>query len=41
MVDNGQTKILIEAGVPFKRIQQWLDFKTSELSGVLISHEHL
>lgn len=38
---DGQTKVLIEAGIPFKKIQQGLNWKTSELAGVLISHEHL
>ena len=41
LVDDGSTKLLLEAGIPFKRIQQRLDWKTSELAGVLISHEHL
>ena len=41
LIDDEGTKLLFEAGIPFKKIQQGLNFKTSELVGVLISHEHL
>lgn len=41
LIDDGRTKLLLEAGIPFKKIRQELDWKTSELAGVLISHEHL
>ena len=39
-VSDGKTSLLLEAGIPFKQIQRGLGFKTSELAGVLISHEH-
>ena len=38
---NGDTPLLIEAGITYKTIQQKLNWKISELAGVLISHEHL
>jgi len=39
-VSDGTTSILLDAGLPFKVIQKELNFKTSELAGVLITHEH-
>lgn len=41
IVSNGQTKILLECGLPIKEIQKHLDYKVSELDGVLVTHEHL
>ena len=32
--------MLLEAGIPFRRIQQGLNFKVSQLAGCLITHEH-
>src|SRR5690606_38988906 len=40
-VSDGSTTLLLEAGITFKAIQQGLDFKTSEIAGVLVSHEHM
>ena len=40
-VTDGKTPLLLEAGIPWKRIQQGLNFKTSEIVACLISHEHL
>lgn len=37
---NG-TKILLEAGLPFKVIQKALKFKTSDISACLVTHEHM
>lgn len=37
---GGDSPLLLEAGIPFRRIQQGLNFKTSQLAGCLISHEH-
>lgn len=37
---NG-TKILIEAGLPFKKIQKALNYKVSEVEACLVTHEHL
>jgi phosphoribosyl 1,2-cyclic phosphodiesterase len=40
-VTDGSTPLLLECGIPWKWIQQGLDFQTSEVAGCLISHEHL
>lgn len=39
-IDDGSTPLLLECGIPFKEIQRKLDFKTREIKGCLISHEH-
>ncbi|MBC3798476.1 MBL fold metallo-hydrolase [Acetobacterium tundrae] len=40
-ISDGQTSLLLECGVPVKRIQEALNFKLSEISGCLITHEHM
>lgn len=40
LIDDGHTQLLLECGIRFKDIQIALDFKTSNLSGCLVSHEH-
>lgn len=40
-ISDGSTALLLEAGISFSAIQKGLDFKTSEIAGVLISHEHM
>ncbi|BDG48805.1 MBL fold metallo-hydrolase [Parageobacillus sp. KH3-4] len=39
-VTDGQTPLLLEAGIPFKNIRKRLNFRTSDIQGVLITHEH-
>lgn len=39
-LEDGEHRLAIELGLPFRRIRQALQFKTSELSGALISHGH-
>lgn len=39
-ITDGVTPLLLEAGISIKKIQQGLDFKLSEVAGVLLSHEH-
>lgn len=39
-VSNEDTTLLIECGIPYKKIQQALNFKTTDIDGVLVSHEH-
>ena len=39
--DNTGDSIIIECGMPIKKIQQALDFKLQGVQGCLISHEHL
>lgn len=40
LIDDGRSQLLLECGIRFRDIQIALDFKTSNLAGVLISHEH-
>lgn len=40
LVTDGITPLLLECGIPFKEIQKQLDFKTAEIKGCLVSHEH-
>ena len=37
---DGMAPLLIECGLPFKKLQVALDFRVSEIAGCLISHEH-
>jgi len=39
-ITDGSTPLLLECGISFKQIQQGVNFETSSLSGVLITHEH-
>ena len=39
-VNDGNTALLLEAGIKFKDIRKGLDFKLSQIAGCLISHEH-
>lgn len=40
IISDEQTRILIECGVSFKRLQKMCDFGVSSLDGCIISHEH-
>ena len=40
IISDGQTRILIECGVTYKKLQQLCNFKTSGFDGCIISHEH-
>jgi phosphoribosyl 1,2-cyclic phosphodiesterase len=39
-ITDGSTPILLECGIRFKDIQKQLNFKTSDLEGCLVTHEH-
>lgn len=39
-ITDGSTPLLLECGIKFKDIQKKLNFRTSELAGCLVSHEH-
>lgn len=39
-ITDGRTPLLLDCGLPWKKIQQGLNFRTSELAGILLSHEH-
>jgi phosphoribosyl 1,2-cyclic phosphodiesterase len=40
LVDDGNTQLLLELGIPWKKIRQVLNFQTSGISGALVTHEH-
>ena len=40
LVSDGETSLLLDAGISYKRIQKGGGFKTHEIQGCLISHEH-
>lgn len=40
VVSDGETKLLLECGLTWKRLQRALGFAASELAGCLVSHEH-
>jgi phosphoribosyl 1,2-cyclic phosphodiesterase len=39
-VSDGVSPLLIECGLPVRKIREALDFKLSDLAGCLVSHEH-
>lgn len=39
-ISDGHTALLLDAGIPFKRIQQGLRFKTGDIDGCLVTHRH-
>lgn len=39
-ITDGSTPLLLECGIGWKEIQRGLNFRTSQLAGCLISHEH-
>ena len=39
-ISDGKTTLLLDAGIPFKQIQIGCGFKTSEISGCLVTHRH-
>lgn len=40
MISDGKTRILLECGVSFRKLQQLCSFQLTEVDGVLVSHEH-
>ena len=39
-IDDGETKLILEAGLSYKKIIEKLDWRISCAHGVLITHEH-
>lgn len=37
---DGHTRLLLDCGLPWKELQRRLQFRTSDLAGILCSHEH-
>ncbi|MEA4965404.1 MAG: MBL fold metallo-hydrolase [Oscillospiraceae bacterium] len=40
LVTDGDTRILLECGIPYKRLQAALDYAVPDFDGCLITHEH-
>ncbi|WDL97831.1 MBL fold metallo-hydrolase [Alicyclobacillus sp. ALC3] len=40
LIDDGHTKLLLEAGIRYKDIQRGVGFRMSEIAGCLLTHEH-
>lgn len=40
VIDDGNSKLILEAGVRFKKVQQALNFDYRNIDGLLITHEH-
>ncbi len=39
-ITDGYTPLLLECGIPWKQIQWGLNFRTYDIAGCLVSHEH-
>lgn len=39
-ISDGQTALLLDAGIPYKEIQKALHFRIRDLSGCLVTHSH-
>lgn len=39
IVDDGETKLLLDAGVSYKKLAKWI--RPTSLAGILITHEHM
>lgn len=40
LIEDGHTSVLIDAGITYREINKKLNFKSSRINGVLITHEH-
>ena len=40
LVSDGETSILLDAGIPYKELQVKSDFKVNEVAACFLSHEH-
>ncbi|MDD4986527.1 MAG: MBL fold metallo-hydrolase [Dehalococcoidales bacterium] len=41
LIDDSHTKLLLDCGITWKRIQQTLNYHTSEIEAVLVTHLHM
>jgi len=41
VLDNGETRLFLEAGISLKKIQQQTGFSVSSAVGCLVTHGHL
>jgi phosphoribosyl 1,2-cyclic phosphodiesterase len=40
LLDNGNTKLIVELGIPWKQVQKAMGFDFSQVAGALVTHEH-
>ena len=40
LIGDGRTRLLLDAGIPFRRIQIGCSFRTSSIDGCLVTHRH-
>lgn len=40
-LDDGNSPLLLDAGIPFSELKRRLNFRVAEIEGVLITHEHM
>lgn len=40
LIDDGHTRLLLEAGIRYKDIQRGVGFQMSQIAGCLLTHEH-
>ncbi|WP_414842166.1 MBL fold metallo-hydrolase [Enterococcus saccharolyticus] len=40
LIDDGHSQLILEAGVPFRAVQEKMNHNFTRLAGVLITHEH-
>jgi phosphoribosyl 1,2-cyclic phosphodiesterase len=40
-VSDGDTTVMLECGLPWRKVRELLNFKTSEIGGVVLTHSHL
>ncbi len=40
VIDNGESRLMLECGIPFSKILEALEYSTSGIDGVLLTHEH-
>lgn len=40
-VTDGETVIMLDCGLPWKRVRELLKFKTSGIAGILLTHRHM
>ena len=41
IIDSGNSKLMLECGISWRKIKEAIHFKTSDVDGILISHSHL
>lgn len=41
VIDNGSSRLMLECGLPWRAIRKALNFQTSSIDGILVTHEHM